>query len=89
MGILMADRAFAQQCAGSGQILDDRHIGILDEHSFVFAAFRRELAGVVNRIQDRQAIFHSGFEVFLSMSGRRMYATGTRFQRDIVGQHHR
>ena len=78
--ILMADIFFAEQTVEAGQIFDDGHVSVKDEHTGkIRACFGGQFTGAVHRADDGQVVSHAGLKVVGAVTGSGMDAAGACF----------
>src|SRR6266481_6559875 len=68
-----------QEHAALAHELDNFRIRFKDRKTGEVLYFRRELAGVINRAIDFEAVLPSQHKVVVTVAGRRVHATGAGF----------
>src|ERR1700689_4736483 len=65
-----------EQGVHRSQLLDDRVVGLEHAPPSPFASFSSEVAAIIDRRQDREAIAGADYEIFVAVAGRGMHQSG-------------
>ena len=68
------------------EILDDLRISLENLHARVGSGFGGEASGRVDRVENRQSVFHTGIEIVGTMTGRRMHDARSGLEIHIIGE---
>ncbi len=77
----------AEERAARTHVFGDVLVGLEDELARVRSGLGGEVAGGIDRIENRQAVLYAGVKVVGAVSGRGVHRAGTRLEIDVVGQY--